>query len=1032
MSQQAQTQIPEGQPEEVIGSGIAKPIVAQLKAREDLIGGSRSDLTQLQFFNSNGGWARLSSSVNTLTEKQTIDLASGKVSPSQAKGDHALAYNNVLSGGMTKLNTSNEPTSLGGGINTDKHNPANIDGRGFITRGDTKNSAYHNYDSIGFRPTPGITSVSIQSKGTYGALREAEVSITVWSLEDLEIVQALYLRPGYTMLLEWGHSLQLDSETKKLNKNIDYFKRFLQSKVAFKDIEEGLKEIKKDSSYNYDAMFGYVSNFNWSFRQDGGYDCTVKILSKGSVLESIAATFDPSTVYPAEQMRSSDGDKGKKERKSIFHKLFVEMEPLIRTYPSSGDAEVGLFRMSTSKHFRKVLNNFIAFGFSEIEDEGTGPIDDDDLLGVWIPLRVMLDVFNNYVGIQDNTAKAEKSSKTQGKKLTQFYTGEQDPDTNKQDFQKSAKYLTNEYHASIDPLVCVLPKAPKKLSLYTSEGKIVKWDEDLEDQDDSGVTSYGYGYIERKDFHKTVENAFKTKKLRGAPDDILNILVSGQYILDILEKMLNTQEDSDQVQSVDVVSFIKEVLGGINDALGSINDLDLTYVEEDDMFYIIDRKVTPKSKTAIPTLTLTGLSSTILNLDISSKISSNIGNMVSIAAQGSDGNTKDNVAPLLEWNRGLIDRHIPHKAKKNDQTGEQGKTKDERAKPEDKRLIQWANSYYDFWEEFNSNSWFDKGDYVRDLIPNLKGYHKEFCQKWVVDELRKAPKDPIPAPGTIPIELSFKTVGIAGLKIGQSFRVSPGVLPQNYTDNFGFIITGLSHSIENQKWTTDVKTQFYSLRLPDVEERLRQRRTAIGPQTPVEQQSAEEVPLPLQYDPAPEINQRRVGTQSPENTPVFKTRGINLRNSSKQDVLNLVQQGKLIEVGDANTNPNKFAGYLTTPRLLDGKFYLEKKAGEQFLLWMQELDSKAVPYSIASAVRFGTNTGGVAHGYGVAVDFGNLNALVGGAIDAETNLNARIKYKVYRDIAQAGIKYNWFNPWRLSDVTGKYEEIWHFEYWGPA
>ena len=97
---------------------------------------------------------------------------------------------------------------------------------------------------------------------------------------------------------------------------------------------------------------------------------------------------------------------------------------------------------------------------------------------------------------------------------------------------------------------------------------------------------------------------------------------------------------------------------------------------------------------------------------------------------------------------------------------------------------------------------------------------------------------------------------------------------------------------------------------------------------------------------------------------------------------------------------------------------------------MDELDKAGINYKISSAVRFGKNTGGGSHGAGLAVDFSNLYQLVGGSIKAEPNLKARIEQPIYKQIAEIGAKYNWFNPWRLSDNGGKYEEIWHFEYWG--
>lgn len=331
--------IPQGQPQDVIGGGIDGSVVKQLIAREKLVSTPKKDKNQLLFFNGNGAWARLVSSINTITKEETQALATGTKTIKEVVGNKNLAYNNVLMGGALKQGTSSEPTSLGGGVNQAKHNPVNINNEGYITAGDFKDSSYHNYESLGFRPTPGINSVTVKSKGTYGSLREAEVNVTVWTLEDLEMMQALYLRPGFTILLEWGHSLQLDSETGTVNKDIQVYKKFLRNKVPKDIIQNDLRDIAFDSDYNYDSMVGYVSNFNWSFRDDGGYDCMVKIISSGTVLESIAVTFDTSNVYPPDQLASWEDDKGKKERRSIYHKLFTELEHL-EGEPGSGFAEV--------------------------------------------------------------------------------------------------------------------------------------------------------------------------------------------------------------------------------------------------------------------------------------------------------------------------------------------------------------------------------------------------------------------------------------------------------------------------------------------------------------------------------------------------------------------------------------------------------------------------------------------------------------------------------------------------------------------
>ena len=804
MSKQAQ-EIPQGQPQEVMGGGLTSGAVKQLIAREELVSTAIKDNTQLLFFNANGAWARIVSSVNTLTKQETLDLATGKKTIKEVTGNKNLAYNNVIMGGTLKQSTPSQPTSMGGGVNENLHNPINIDNEGYITAGDINNNAYNKYNSLGFRPTPGINSVSVTSKGTYGTLREAEVQVTVWTLEDLEMMQALYLRPGFTILLEWGHSLQLDSETKTIRKEIDFYRKFLTDKLNAQTIEKDLLDIVQNSDFNYDSMFGYVSNFSWSFRNDGGYDCSIKIISKGSILESLAVTFDPSNVYPSKQFTKWSEDKKKKEKQSIFHKLFAEIDKLRGIFNVFTNEN---FRTTTGAHFKEHLNSFLAFKLPNLEFKDTGWIDNDDVNEYWVPLYVVLDVYNNYISTLDATQEPQKGSKTRGRKLTQFYTGFQDTDPSATLYNKKTKYLTNEFHFSIDPVVCILPKKPASTKLVDTEKNILKWPD--------GSDTYPMGVISKNNFHKNVENAFKTKKLRGEPDDILNILLSVEFLQAELGKIVDASKDSDQNEGNDMVSFLRTILQAMNEAMGGINDLDVFYDEKDDLFYIVDRKVTPTLRQFIPTLSLTGLRSSISNLSIDSKISSNIGNMVSIAAQGSGGHTRDNIAPLLEWNRGLLDRHITHKSQKNTVGNEQ--ITEKRDTPETERLKQWIEDYYDFWEEFNGKNYADNGDYDREALNNIKNYHKEFCQKWVVEKRIFKKEDPIPAPGVIPIELSFTIMGIAGLKIGQTFRIEEGLLPQSYSEKFGFIITGLSHSISNNNWTTDIKTQFYSIKPPSLEE----------------------------------------------------------------------------------------------------------------------------------------------------------------------------------------------------------------------
>ncbi len=303
---------------EVIGSNVTSETLEQIRTREEVIGNPDRDRKHLLYFHSNNAWIRAISSVNTLEEDEAIGLSSGTKKISEITGDNTLAKNNILLGGTRQANL-NKPL---GGLGADKFSPVAVNSNSFITAKDSTRNSYNNSESLGYRPQPGITGLTVTSKGTLGALREAQLSIKVWTLEDLEMIQALYLRPGFSILLEWGHTVQL-LNNKEINITIETFNSFLTDKQPASKIEKEIDKLREASSNNYDGMYGYVSNFSWEFTQDGGYDCSVKVISKGAILESIEIISDPTNVIPEKQFSTNEGDE---ERKSIYHKLFAELE----------------------------------------------------------------------------------------------------------------------------------------------------------------------------------------------------------------------------------------------------------------------------------------------------------------------------------------------------------------------------------------------------------------------------------------------------------------------------------------------------------------------------------------------------------------------------------------------------------------------------------------------------------------------------------------------------------------------------------
>ena len=144
-------------------------------------------------------------------------------------------------------------------------------------------------DQLGIRPRPGIQNMNIVSHNQFGSLRTARVSFQVWSKEDLDACEVLYMRPGMSVLLEWGWSLFLkkngeDITVHPMERGYNIFDTKQKTLIG---VLNELESLKVERGHGYDAIFGFVKNFNWSLRPDGGYDCSTEIMSPGELVESL-------------------------------------------------------------------------------------------------------------------------------------------------------------------------------------------------------------------------------------------------------------------------------------------------------------------------------------------------------------------------------------------------------------------------------------------------------------------------------------------------------------------------------------------------------------------------------------------------------------------------------------------------------------------------------------------------------------------------------------------------------------------------
>ena len=710
-----------------IGSPVSAAVATQIERRQAVVAKANGrDTKELLYLNSKTGWVRLSSGVNTITQAESdkLRIQEGR---QEIKGDSTDAGYNILQGGVLHPNR---------GLRE------GLDVNGYYNEG----AAYNNRkDSTGIRPMPGITSVTVKSKNTYGTLREADVKFVCWTLEDFELMEKLYLRPGFTMLLEWGHSLYIDNSG-TLIKNIETVPNgFFANGVSMAGILKNISEIRENSNYNYEGMIGYCKNFSWNYLPNGGYECSVSIISTGEILESLALRFDPQLRIDKSDFEDAESETGKEERKSVLHFFVSKMDSIKTAKITKQDLS------AKAPSLTEKLQDFTAY-YSAVEIERWFWDKDQPL--TWVPLRTVLDVFNTSVSLLDGT----KADGTPDRTYAKFNI----------DYTKSAKFLTSEEHFSVDPVVCVLPQKD------TNEYAVVE----------------------------AVHNNIGTLPESSTADDILNIHVTTGFLKAKLDEAL----DADGKLGKSMSDIMETVLEGINTALGGINDLGLTFNEEDEggTWYIIDRNNTPAETIVnMPVFTLAGIGSIFTNIGISSKISNEIGSNIAIAAQGSTQNYSENVENILRWNPGVIDRLRPTKDTSDKVKEGAQAVEDDKVERQEK----WIETLKTFFEDFNGSG------YDEDDMQTAKTMHAEWTVENVVKKNRTQKKQPIP--GIVPVELSFTMDGIGGFKIGESFKIASGILPSKYQDKFGYIITGLEHTIgTNQRWETSVTTQFFVIETP--------------------------------------------------------------------------------------------------------------------------------------------------------------------------------------------------------------------------
>jgi len=770
-----------------LGEPLSSYVMSQIKTRQIAHGSGISENRtpdQLSYLNSKTAWVKLASAVRV-----------GSLYPSGPfKGKWSkLAKQYVLFNGVSSL----EGGKLNPRGNSDGNNIWNpINGTYNI------NPTNSNSGEFGLVPMFGITGIDVKSENR-GSITKATVNIKCYSPEQFEILEVLYLRIGYTMLLEWGWSLYLDNSgnLKQVGQTLvedpdgvfnDKWKNVSNLKFV-----EKIKSKRQQYNGNYDGMLGKITNFSWKFNQDGSYDVTLNLSSLGDVVESLKCNITPTsqiskyisdsyklfgdeqdtatnTTGSADSAQNQQSKTPPSPTNNIISAYFFVQKIYLTTVEKNANyyKDAKDFASKYKEGLIPVRSKFIEPDSKNVFGTKQGPKDfaylnynspanDEDLIndeGLYVRFGHFLDFLNSKVIF-----------KVKGTK-TSILPVDSDENNNKM-------YIF-PYQVSLDPRVCIVRNDEKILS---------------------------------KEFYVGEKgNGLKTWKKTGSNNaygQTMNIYLNCQMINNILNEK---QDNKGDIALFDVLS---DICKNLNEALGGVNNLEPIIDAEDNIIKIIDSSYVPSVKEDLIELygynPSNNQSNFVTNISIKTEITNDSATLVNVGATSAGYVKGTENTMFAKWNKGLIDRfkeEIIEGAKPSKST------------PLDKDV---AKTYVqEFWNKVyspfgltspqdvpsNDSTIEDACALDNTIIDKNKSTVTEFF-KYCNAKIQNI-KDTYSSPssGFVPIGLSLTFEGISGIKIYNSLNVSTRFLPESYPESLKFIVKGVSHTISDNSWETKIDT----------------------------------------------------------------------------------------------------------------------------------------------------------------------------------------------------------------------------------
>ena len=317
----------------ILGQPFSPWVTKQIELRQESLGYVNYNNDDLLNQNAKTPWIRLASTVDIVASENEDGilekLRNFGIDDNNIIGRKA-AQNFILQGGAVALEELGFKSYTGlndGSFYSGAYGWGGIEERGFV-------------------PLPGILDASLIYYNN-GALAKAVVNMKCFSRNQLALMDALYMRPGYNLLLEFGWSTWLDNESGDIIK-MDAFQspplQFLfngeegcdNDNPSHFEIPRLVNNFKEECSGNYEGVFGKVTNFKWDFNPDGSYNCQTTITGMGGIIESLkingaapASTSDLVVQRDGEDVE--EGEEGYKKGVIDATKLYTKLDRKLDT-----------------------------------------------------------------------------------------------------------------------------------------------------------------------------------------------------------------------------------------------------------------------------------------------------------------------------------------------------------------------------------------------------------------------------------------------------------------------------------------------------------------------------------------------------------------------------------------------------------------------------------------------------------------------------------------------------------------------------